>query len=89
MSARGSSRLSLGGMTADYVVTMELDRAAVPRLVTAKGTSSTGPLDDTLELRGAESRLTRNGSAQTIPATPGAAYVGNNLFWPLVFVLAR
>jgi dipeptidyl aminopeptidase/acylaminoacyl peptidase len=89
MSARGSSRLSLGGMTADYVVTMELDRAAVPRLVTAKGTSSTGPLDDTLELRGAESRLTRDGSAQTIPATPGAAYVGNNLFWPLVFVLAR
>jgi hypothetical protein len=87
--ARGSSKISLGGLTADYVVTIELDSAAVPQLVTAKGTSSTGPLDDSLVLRGAASTFTRGGQTQPVAARDGASYVGNNLFWPLALVLAR
>ena len=87
--ARGSSKLALAGLTADYVVTMELDSAIVPHLVTANGTSSTGPLNDTLVLRGAQSTFTRNGQTQEVAASEHAAYAGNNLFWPLVFLLAR
>jgi hypothetical protein len=68
---------------------MELDGRSVPRLVTAKGTSSAGPLDDTLILEGAASRLIRNGATQQIAAAEGAAYVANNLFWPVVFLLSR
>jgi pimeloyl-ACP methyl ester carboxylesterase len=89
MKATGSSKIALGGMTADYVITMELDSGAIPRLVSAKGTSSTGPLDDTLILRGAQTQFTRAGKTQTVPAAEGAAYVGNNLFWPMVFLMAR
>jgi alpha-beta hydrolase superfamily lysophospholipase len=87
--ARGTSKISLGGLTADYVVTMELDSAAVPHLVTAKGTSSTGPLDDSLVLRGAQSTFTRGGQTQPVAARDSVSYVGNNLFWPLALVLAR
>ena len=89
MRAQGSSKLSVAGLTADYIVTIELDSAAVPRLVTLIGTSSSGALNDSLVLQGAQSTFTRNGQTQTVAASEQAAYVGNNLFWPLVFLLAR
>lgn len=89
MRARGTSKLSFGGMSADYETAMELSPGAIPSRVTAVGTSSSGALNDTLVLQGAATTLTRNGAVQPIAAAEGAAYVGNNLFWPLVFVLAR
>lgn len=89
MRARSSNKLSFGGLSADYELTMELDRGAIPRLVTAKGTSSTGPVDDSLVLRGSESSFTRAGTTQKLSTAEDVAYVGNNLFWPMVFLLAR
>jgi pimeloyl-ACP methyl ester carboxylesterase len=89
-AARGHTVLDLGGSSADYITTIELDERLVPSLVIAAGTTSTGPLNDTLHLRGDSSTLTRFGGApQVIPSTPDAAYLGNNLFWPIRFVVAR
>lgn len=87
--ARGTTRIALGGLTADYAVEMTLDSSAVPSLVTAIGTTSTGPMNDTLTMLGARSALTRGGSTQPVSASEGAAYMGNNLFWPMIFLLAR
>ena len=89
MFARGTTRIALGGLTADYTVEMTLDSSAVPSLVTAIGTTSSGPMNDTLTMRGAQSALTRGGTTQPVSASAGAAYMGNNLFWPVVFLLAR
>lgn len=87
--ARGTTRIALGGVTADYTVEMTLDSSAVPSLVTAVGTTSIGPMNDTLTMLGAQSALTRGGKTQPVPASDGAAYMGNNLFWPMVFLVAR
>lgn len=62
--ARGTTRIALGGLTADYTVDMTLDSSAVPSLVTAIGTTSSGPMNDTLTMLGAQSALTWGGKTQ-------------------------
>ncbi|HUF29650.1 MAG TPA: hypothetical protein VMM77_03225, partial [Gemmatimonadaceae bacterium] len=71
--ARGTTRIALGGLTADYTVEMTLDGSTVPSLVTAVGSTSSGPMNDSLTMRGAQSALTRAGSTQPVAAAEGAA----------------
>jgi len=88
-AAGGHTDLRLPGATVDLNMSIELNKAAVPMKVMAKGKAGGIAIDQILILKDGTATLTSNGSAREIPCAKDAAYIPNNVFYPLQFVLAR
>ncbi|MEJ7812477.1 MAG: alpha/beta fold hydrolase [Gemmatimonadaceae bacterium] len=89
-SATGTGHTVLGvpGLTGDFTTTIELAKDLRPRRVTVIGTSNGSPMNDTLTFAGSRATLRQLAGTQEVPVAAGSAYVGNNVNFSLMPLLA-
>jgi dienelactone hydrolase len=85
----GRTRLSAGTMSLDLTTKLELGNDLVPKSASANGTIQGNPFDQTAVLANGTATITIKGQTQTVPYTPGASWLGSNIFYPNVFIAAR
>ena len=88
-SATGRTQLTAGAASIDLTTSVELGRDLVPTKAVAKGTVRGQPFEQTAAFANGTATLTTNGTAQTVPYTSGAAWLGANIFYANLFVVAR
>lgn len=87
--ANGRTQLSAGGTAIDLTTTVELGADFLPVTASAKGTVQGNPFDQSMKFANGTAALITNGQTQSLPYTPGAAWLGGNIFYPNVFITAR
>ena len=87
-AATGRTQLSAGSAI-DLTTSLEIGADLSPVTASAKGTVAGQPFDQTGTFANGTATLTSNGRAQTVSYTPGAAWLGGNIFYTNVFILAR
>jgi len=85
----GRTRLSAGAMSLDLTTKLELGNDLVPKTASANGTIQGNPFDQTAALANGTATVTIKGQTQSITYTPGASWLGSNIFYPNVFIVAR
>ena len=88
-SATGRTQLSAGGTAIDLTTTLELGADLLPITASAKGTVQGNPFDQSMTFANGTAAMVTNGQSQSVPYTPGASWVGGNIFYPNVFIAAR
>ena len=88
-SATGQTQLSAGAMALDLKTTLELGADMLPISATSKGTVQGQPFDQSGRFENGVATLTTNGQSQSVPYTQGASWMGGNIFFPAVFIVAR
>ena len=88
-SYSATGRTQLGPLGMDLTTTLELSKDLLPRSVGVKGTVRAQPFDQTGSFDNGTAVVTVNGSAQTVTYTRSASWLGSNIFWPNVFIVAR
>jgi len=86
--ATGRTQLSVGGAM-DLTTSLELGPDFSPITASAKGTVGGQPFEQTGSFAKETATLTSNGQAQTVPYTPGASWLGGNIFYSNAFLVAR
>jgi dienelactone hydrolase len=85
----GRTRLAAGAMSLDLTTKLELGTDLVPKSASANGTIQGNPFDQTAALANGTATVTIKGQTQSLPYTPGASWLGSNIFYPNVFIVAR
>jgi dienelactone hydrolase len=88
-SASGRTQLSAGALALDLTTTIELGPDLVPVSASSKGTAQGQPLDQSGTFANGVATLVTNGKSQSILYQQGASWMGGNIFFPNVFILAR
>ena len=88
-SYSGTGRTQLGPLGMDLTTKLELGKDLLPRGVDVKGTVRAQSFDQTAKLDNGTATVTVNGSSQTVTYAPTASWLGNNIFWPNAFIVAR
>ena len=88
-SATGQTKLSVGGRELDLTTTLELGADLLPIKASSKGTAAGQPLDQSGTFANGVATLVTNGQSQSVSYTPGASWIGGNIFFPNAFIVAR
>lgn len=88
-TANGRTQLSVAGAAIDLTTRLELGADFVPSSASAKGTVNGQPFDQSGTFVDGTATLTTNGQQQSMPYAKGASWVGGNIFYPNVFIVAR
>jgi dienelactone hydrolase len=87
-TASGHTQLKVG-VAIDLTTTLELGADMLPISAASKGSVQGQPFDQSGKFANGVATLTTNGAAQSIPYTKDASWMGGNIFFPHVFILAR
>ena len=85
----GRTQLSVGGAPIDLTTNLEIGADLSPITASAKGTVGGQPFDQTGTFSNGTAALTSNGYAQNVTYTPGASWLGGNIFYTNMFITAR
>ena len=88
-SATGQTQLTAGAMALDLTTTLELGADLLPVKASSKGTAGGQALDQSGTFANGVATLVTNGQSQSVSYTPGASWMGGNIFFPHVFIVAR
>lgn len=88
-SGNGRTQLSAGALALDLTTQLELGRDLLPRSASAKGTVQGQPFDQSGTFANGSATLVSNGATQNLSYPRDASWMGGNLFWPNVFIVAR
>ena len=88
-TATGRTQLSMTGATIDLTTHLEIGADLVPASASAKGTVNGQPFDQSGTFHDGTATLTTNGQQQSVPYAKGASWLGGNIFYPNVFIVAR
>lgn len=87
-SATGRTQLT-AGVAIDLTTKLELGSDLLPVSSSAKGTVGGQALDQSATYANGTASITTNGTTQSLSYTPGASWMGGNIFFPNAFILAR
>jgi dienelactone hydrolase len=73
----------------DLTTNLELGADLLPISASAKGTVQGQPFEQTGTFSNGTATLVSNGHSQSMPYTPGASWLGGNIFYPNAFIVAR
>jgi dipeptidyl aminopeptidase/acylaminoacyl peptidase len=88
-TATGRTQLSGMGAGIDLTTHLELGADLVPGSASAKGTVNGQPFDQSATFTNGTATLSTNGQSQSVPYAKGASWLGGNIFYTNVFILAR
>src|SRR6476619_2443119 len=88
-TATGRTQLSGMGVGMDLTTHLEVGADLVPSSASAKGTVNGQPFDQSGTFNDGTATLTTNGQSQSVPYAKGASWMGGNIFYPNVFIVAR
>lgn len=88
-TATGRTQLAMAGASIDLTTHLEVGADLVPASASAKGTVNGQPFDQSGTFVDGTATLTTNGQQQSVPYTKGASWVGGNIFYANVFIVAR
>jgi len=88
-AAGGRTELALPSGTIDVASSVTLDSALRPTVVTAQGKIGEAQIDQKIVFRDTVATVTDGGATRTVRHTPGAAWIGNNVYYSLALLLAR
>ena len=88
-SVTGQTQLAAGAMALDLTTTLELGADLLPVKASSKGTAGGKPLDQSGTFANGVATLVTNGQSQSVSYTPGASWIGGNIFFPNAFIVAR
>jgi dipeptidyl aminopeptidase/acylaminoacyl peptidase len=88
-TATGRTQMSMAGAAIDLTTRLELGADFIPSSASAKGTVNGQPFDQSGTFVDGTATLTTNGQQQSMPYAKGASWVGGNIFYPNVFIVAR
>jgi len=87
--ATGRTQLTGGAASIDLTTNLELGGDLLPITASAKGTVQGRPLDQSGTFANGTATLVTNGQSQSMAYTPGASWLGGNIFYTNVFIVAR
>ncbi|MBV9959526.1 MAG: alpha/beta fold hydrolase [Acidobacteria bacterium] len=88
-AASGQTSAKLPGASIEVETTMELDKAASPTKFTSKGTMMGSPVDQTITFADGKATIRTKEGAQEMLYEKGAAFIMNNVQYPMTFVAAQ
>src|SRR4029450_5020877 len=88
-SATGRTQLTGVGAGIDLTTHLELGADLIPASASAKGTVGGQPFDQSGTFKDGTATLVTNGQQQSVQYAKGASWVGGNIFYPNVFIVAR
>ena len=87
--ATGRTQLTGGAASMDLTTNLEFGADLLPTTVSAKGTVQGQPLEQSGTFANGTATLVTNGKTQSMPYTPGASWLGGNIFYTNAFIAAR
>lgn len=89
VSAHGHTTLTLANATLVVATALELDAGLRPRSVTVNGSAPGRTQHDTIAIADSTATVRRGATELQLSTTPGAAWVGNNTFFTIAYLIAR
>jgi dienelactone hydrolase len=87
--ATGRTQLSAAAASIDLTTNLELGADLSPITVSAKGTVQGQPVEQHGDFANGTATLVANGRTQSMTYTPGASWLGSNVFFTNAFIAAR